>query len=60
MGEPTNDELLADAIATVALEVLDRLADVPDSRSRFVHDLLNIMARQGAGESTEAMRLSEH
>jgi hypothetical protein len=56
MDEPTPDELLADAIAYVALDLLDRLADSPEARSRFLRDLLGLMARYGAGEAADALR----
>lgn len=60
MDEPTPDELLADAIACVALDLLKRLADAPVARARFLRDLLGLMARYGAGEAAEALRGTDH
>ncbi len=56
MDEPTDNELLADAIACVALDALDRLADAPEARSLFLRELLALLARHGVGEATEALR----
>jgi hypothetical protein len=60
MDQPTPDELLADAIAYVVLDLLGRLADSPEARSRFLRDLLGLMARYGVGEATEAVNFIEH
>jgi hypothetical protein len=60
MHEPTTDEFLADAIACVALDLLERLADAPEARSRFLLDLLGLMARHGGGDATEALRGTDH
>lgn len=61
MDEPTDDELLAQAIADVALDVLDRLADTPERRSEFLLDFLRLVAASGGGElATDALRHACH
>jgi hypothetical protein len=42
MDEFTNDELLADAIAYVALDVLDRLARDAEGRGVFLEGFLRL------------------
>jgi hypothetical protein len=60
MLEIPRDDLLADAIACVALDVLQCQADSPEARSRFLLDLLALLARYGSGEAAEVLRAEVH
>lgn len=60
MDELTPDELHADAIAYVALDVLDGVADTPEARSRFLRDILALMVRHGRGQATANLGNVEH
>jgi hypothetical protein len=61
MDDLTDDELLAHAIADVAHDVLDRLADEPHRRSEFLLRFLGLAAAYGGAElAAEALRLAAH
>jgi hypothetical protein len=49
MDDFTADELLADAIGYVALNVLDRLADDPKARRAFLEGFLRLIEKLNAG-----------
>jgi hypothetical protein len=61
MDDLTDDELLAQAIADVALDVLDRVADTTQRRSEFLLQFLGLAAAYGGGElAADGLRLAAH
>ena len=54
MDDFTADELLADAIGYVALNVLDRLADDPKAKRTFLEGFLRLIEELNVGGLPEA------